>query len=317
MKPAQKGQSIWVEDKMTTIEQMTPEEFQKAREKAIKRLQKQVTQKDVLKEKRARYAHTDYEKHKEKRLTKMHERSVVKKEEVSDAHKDYAMRKKDQIATYKHQHYLDTKKETLTRAKQNYQKNKEKKRLQYIERKKTLTPEQKAAKIAYDHQHHIDNKEEKALYDHNYYLKNKEKLLKYFWNHYRNTREERLVHQHRYYLENPEVAKTNNALYRARLANAEGSYTPEEFRLKCRQYEDVCAYCGRKLSLGPDHATPLSRGGDNYIENIIPVCEFCNKSKHDKTLQEFLATHTQEEQEEILTRIYLADHPEERLREDN
>ena len=231
-------------------------------------------------------------------------------------HKQHDIEHKDGIVTYKHQHYLDTREETLTKAKQNYQENKEKKHQQYLERKEVQTPEQKAAKVAYDHQHHIDHKEERAQKDHAYYLKNKVRLLKYFWNHYRNTREERLAHQHRYYLENPEVAKASSALHRARLVNAEGSYTTKEFNQKCKQYNNRCVYCGRKLCLGPDHATPLSRGGDNYIENILPACEFCNKSKHDKTLQEFLAIHTQEEQEVILTRIYLADHPEEALEDD-
>ena len=36
-----------------------------------------------------------------------------------------------------------------------------------------------------------------------------------------------------------------------------------------------------------DHATPLSRGGTNSLDNLIPCCVSCNSKKHDKTLVEF------------------------------
>jgi 5-methylcytosine-specific restriction endonuclease McrA len=45
-----------------------------------------------------------------------------------------------------------------------------------------------------------------------------------------------------------------------------------------------CAYCGKPHlehveELTMDHVIPLSRGGANTIENIVPACRACNRSK--------------------------------------
>ncbi|HEY8807173.1 MAG TPA: HNH endonuclease, partial [Candidatus Limnocylindria bacterium] len=36
-----------------------------------------------------------------------------------------------------------------------------------------------------------------------------------------------------------------------------------------------------------DHRAPLSRGGRNTIENILPACRSCNRRKRTKTEDEF------------------------------
>ncbi|KPC89921.1 hypothetical protein ADL27_38570 [Streptomyces sp. NRRL F-6602] len=51
-----------------------------------------------------------------------------------------------------------------------------------------------------------------------------------------------------------------------------------------RQWEEDgmygCVYCG-----GPyehiDHVTPLSRGGEHSIDNLVPACGECNLQKSD------------------------------------
>lgn len=51
-----------------------------------------------------------------------------------------------------------------------------------------------------------------------------------------------------------------------------------------------CDYCTRDLdikALTIDHKTPFSRGGLNVIDNIVPSCSTCNKSKASKTAAEF------------------------------
>ena len=41
----------------------------------------------------------------------------------------------------------------------------------------------------------------------------------------------------------------------------------------------LCAWgCGR-LAGTVDHVVPLSGGGDNSLENLIPACSFCNSSR--------------------------------------
>jgi 5-methylcytosine-specific restriction endonuclease McrA len=37
-----------------------------------------------------------------------------------------------------------------------------------------------------------------------------------------------------------------------------------------------------------DHMIPVSRGGFHTIANIVPACQPCNSTKHDKNLAEFL-----------------------------
>jgi len=84
----------------------------------------------------------------------------------------------------------------------------------------------------------------------------------------------------RYEARRPEVKQARKARYRGRLLNATGSFTREEWEARKIQFSNRCAYCGRKTKhLTPDHYIPLSRGGTNLIDNIIPACQHCNRRK--------------------------------------
>lgn len=87
----------------------------------------------------------------------------------------------------------------------------------------------------------------------------------------------------------PDIAHARTHRYRARVAAASGSFTPREWREKCALFANLCAYCGEAKKLGPDHKMPLSRGGTNSIENIVPACRGCNSRKGARTATEFLA----------------------------
>lgn len=41
--------------------------------------------------------------------------------------------------------------------------------------------------------------------------------------------------------------------------------------------------------LTADRVIPLSRGGSNFIENIVPACGSCNSRKGTRTADEFIA----------------------------
>ncbi len=47
-------------------------------------------------------------------------------------------------------------------------------------------------------------------------------------------------------------------------------------------YNHACAYCGSQEDITQDHIIPLSKGGQNVIENIQPLCRTCNSRKRDK-----------------------------------
>lgn len=84
---------------------------------------------------------------------------------------------------------------------------------------------------------------------------------------------------------------------RAKLLNAGGSYTAEEWQAMKDRYSGRCVACLRTeaqlaplgLRLVPDHVLPLAKGGTNDIANIQPLCHNnkcknvagCNEYKND------------------------------------
>ena len=78
--------------------------------------------------------------------------------------------------------------------------------------------------------------------------------------------------------------------HRRRAASGGEYIRVEDWLALLMKYEGRCAY-------GPDHGgpieadhrVPLSRGGLNTIENILPACQSCNRRKHTRTEKEFRA----------------------------
>ena len=77
-----------------------------------------------------------------------------------------------------------------------------------------------------------------------------------------------------------------------------GSHTELEWLDLLATWNWLCFYCGEPIQRGAadpkheatkDHMTPISRGGVNFIGNIVPACLHCNQLKGDKTVEEFRA----------------------------
>lgn len=53
-----------------------------------------------------------------------------------------------------------------------------------------------------------------------------------------------------------------------------------------RRYRGHCAYCNGPTDLEPaqDHVIPLALGGKHQIGNVLPVCTYCNSTKHKMLL---------------------------------
>lgn len=83
---------------------------------------------------------------------------------------------------------------------------------------------------------------------------------------------------------------------RARMRQAEGSYTDGDVRRIYDEQEGRCAYCGISIywhipyDIHIDHIQPLARGGTNYPDNLACACASCNLEKGDKTISEWYAT---------------------------
>jgi hypothetical protein len=90
------------------------------------------------------------------------------------------------------------------------------------------------------------------------------------------------------------VAMTFGALHN----EIAGSHTDQEWSDLVRRSNWRCFYCAKpvcKNSLDPngeltkDHLIPKSRGGVDFIGNIVPACVRCNSLKGTKTVKEFRA----------------------------
>jgi len=107
--------------------------------------------------------------------------------------------------------------------------------------------------------------------------------------YYARHRTELLAQNAEYHRAHPEIGRARWQNYRARKGKAEGRFTPAEWLARVEEYGGRCAYCGATGPLQADHRIPLSRGGTNRIENILPACNSCNASKHKLTETEFRA----------------------------
>ncbi len=89
---------------------------------------------------------------------------------------------------------------------------------------------------------------------------------------------------------NPEKESANRQNRRARLRNAQGSFTFKEWRAKVEQYKGRCHWCGKKIkgALHADHLIALAVGGSNGIGNIVPACAACNLRKSSKMPWDFM-----------------------------
>ena len=95
----------------------------------------------------------------------------------------------------------------------------------------------------------------------------------------------------RYRQERPEVKRLSEAKRRAAARASVGQFTFRDVKALYTSQLGECVYCSTDLSdtFEIDHVVPLSRGGSNEPENIQLLCQRCNRMKHAKTHNEFLA----------------------------
>lgn len=86
---------------------------------------------------------------------------------------------------------------------------------------------------------------------------------------------------------NIEKARAYQRACDERRRGAPGDFSAKEWLDLVAQFGGRCAYCGAQSPLEADHRIPVSRGGTNYIENILPSCVRCNRRKFNMTETEF------------------------------
>ena len=82
--------------------------------------------------------------------------------------------------------------------------------------------------------------------------------------------------------EHPEIHRAQTKRRRARKANAAiNDFTHTQWFALQEAFNHRCAYCGKRAKghLTQDHITPLSKGGNHTLSNIVPACRSCNGRK--------------------------------------
>lgn len=119
------------------------------------------------------------------------------------------------------------------------------------------------------------------------------RVMESWWRH----REKRLAENKEWCRQNPERLRENlrrwgqenkdrvNLLSRLKKQRrrAAGNLTVADWELVLETYGAACLNCG-KPNVTIDHVVPVSKGGANTIDNVQPLCSFCNTSKATKTI---------------------------------
>lgn len=150
---------------------------------------------------------------------------------------------------------------------------------------------------------------EKAECARKYYEAHREEKAEYMRKYGEAHKDERAEYDRKYNQEHPEVRRQATRRRRVRKMGADGHHSFDEWFCLCELHGFICVYCGypTEETLHEDHATPLSRGGSDGIDNILPACGSCNSSKCAKTFDEFLETMSEEQRKEVHLRIHIAD----------
>ena len=128
---------------------------------------------------------------------------------------------------------------------------------------------------------------DRKKYRKEYYLKNKERINRRSTEWGRKNKDKRRITKKRWALKNKEHINflTKQRIYR--LKGAEGRIVKSDVDNLFETNNGKCYYCNINASKSIDHVIPISRGGTNYLNNLVPVCISCNSKKGAKLLSEW------------------------------
>jgi 5-methylcytosine-specific restriction endonuclease McrA len=187
------------------------------------------------------------------------------KECFSEYQRQYRQKNKEKIAKTKKVHYQKNKEQVLEHQKEYQQRNKEK----ISERRKRYYQKNKCRIAEYQK----NNKEKIAEYRKDYVKENKEKFVLY--RRKRDSLKKELQH----------------------------TLTASQWSKIKTDFDNCCAYCGKKKKLEQEHFIPLTKGGEYTHNNIIPACKSCNSSKYNRDFFEWFKSYeyySEEREKKIL-----------------
>lgn len=109
------------------------------------------------------------------------------------------------------------------------------------------------------------------------------------------SKEQMRAYRRKYYENNRELCYQRAFIQKAKRREIEPGHTFEQWIELLKQHDNRCFYCKVKMTKKDgarqrtrDHIVPLSKGGTDSIDNIVPACKSCNSSKGTKTQSEFM-----------------------------
>lgn len=133
-----------------------------------------------------------------------------------------------------------------------------------------------------------NNRDELYLKRKEFYWNNREESLKKSSEWAKKNKDKRKIIRDRWTAKNKFAKSIMNKNWNAKKLGAVGSFSVEEYKNKLAKYDNKCGYCMSAEPYTVDHIVPISKGGTNYITNIIPACLRCNGQKRDYLLSEWL-----------------------------
>ena len=211
---------------------------------------------------------------------------------IKEKRKIYCENNKEKIKE-KRKIYYESNKEIFLKKRKIYCENNKIK----IKKSKKKYYENNKSKIReYREKYYEYNKEVIKEYNKEYYKNNKEKIKEYSkeYNkeHYENNKEKIKEYSKEYYKNNKEYYSSKRHERRLKTKENGGFYTKEQLE-ECLSFFDYkCAYSGEEIledlsNVHREHIIPVSKGGNNYIWNIVTSVASVNLSKKDKDMEEW------------------------------
>lgn len=219
------------------------------------------------------------------------EYNSIHKEKVTERQRRYYNAHQEKLRAKQKRYYYSHKAESLASNQRWLSRNRER----YAALKKMYNSDHRQELAEKKRLYREENKEYISLLQKQYRDSHKEEIAEYKKQHYASNKE-RIFARQKQYSQTPAgklAIRTSTINRRARKKKALGSHTSQEIQEQLARQKHKCYYCKTKLgskrsSYHADHIVPLSKGGTNYIDNIVLACSTCNLKKSNKLLHEWL-----------------------------
>lgn len=135
-----------------------------------------------------------------------------------------------------------------------------------------------------------ENKERMKIYKKEWCENNKGRLIEKCRTRYIDNKENITEQIREYQKSEKGKATRQRAKFKRRtiLKHITNTLTSGEWLSILKEYDYRCAYCDVEFEVEnmptKDHIIPISKGGHNTKENIVPACRSCNSKKNNKIL---------------------------------